>query len=72
MLNHPHLRPPQHFQKPADYESNKSWHPYSTPMGPKAGSHSSGDEVRYQATEKDSEPSRHPYTSTGTGPKPGG
>jgi hypothetical protein len=62
----------ERFQKPADYEANKSWHPYSTSIGPKPGSHSSGEDTRYQGTDKDSEPGRHPYTSTGTGPKPGG
>jgi hypothetical protein len=59
-----------HYQPPADYDSNASYHPYSTPSkGLNPGSHSSGKEERYQATEQDNAPARHPYTATGFGPK---
>ncbi len=59
-----------HYQAPADWDSNKNYHPYSTSIGPKPGSHSSGPDEHYQATEQDNTPARHPYTSTGTGPRP--
>jgi hypothetical protein len=61
----------EHYQPPANYDSNKSQHPYSTSIGPKPGSHSSGQDEHYQSTGDDAVPSRHPYTSN-TGPKPGG
>src|SRR3954454_1948764 len=57
----------QHHQPAADYESDKSQHPYSTSIGPKPGSHSSGQDVHYEATEQDSAPARRPYSSSGTG-----
>jgi hypothetical protein len=59
-----------HYQVPADWDSNKNYHPYSTSIGPKPGSHSSGQDEHYQATEEDNTPARRPYTSTGTGPRP--
>ena len=45
-------------------------HPYSTSIGPKPGSHSSGQDEHYRATEEDNTPARRPYTSTGMGPRP--
>jgi hypothetical protein len=59
-----------HQPAAANYDSDKSQHPYSTSIGPKPGSHSSGQDEHYQATEGDSAPARHPYTSTGAGPRP--
>jgi hypothetical protein len=59
----------EHYRPPADYESNKSYHPYSTSIGPKPGSHSSGEDQHYQATDQDSTPGRHPYTGN-VGPRP--
>ena len=53
----------------AAYAADKWQHPYSTSVGPQPGSHSSGKDEHYQATEGDNAPSRHPYTST-LGPKP--
>ncbi len=53
----------------APYAADKWQHPYSTSVGPQPGSHSSGKDEHYQATEGDNAPSRHPYTST-LGPKP--
>jgi len=50
-------------------EGDKWQHPYSTSVGPQPGSHSSGKDEHYQATEGDDAPSRHPYSST-LGPKP--
>jgi hypothetical protein len=51
------------------YTADKWQHPYSTSVGPAPGSHSSGKDEHYQATEDDNAPSRHPYTAT-FGPKP--
>jgi hypothetical protein len=59
----------EHYQPPADYAVNKADHPYSTSIGPKPGSHSSGVDVPYHPTAADSSPSMHPYTA-GAGPKP--
>ncbi len=59
----------EHYQPPADYETNKAVHPYSTSIGPKAGSHSSGPEQHYQASGNDT-PAQHPYTAPGMGPRP--
>lgn len=59
----------EHYQPGADYATDKSQHPYSTSIGPQPGSHSSGQDVHYQATDADKEPGRHPYTSN-MGPKP--
>ncbi len=53
----------------SNYEADKWQHPYSSSVGPAPGSHSSGKDVHYQATDGDNDPSRHPYTST-FGPKP--
>ncbi len=50
------------------YGTDKWQHPYSTSVGPQPGSHSSGKDAHYQATEGDNAPSRHPYTSN-LGPK---
>jgi hypothetical protein len=61
----------EHYKPPAGYGADPSQHPYSTSIGPKPGSHSSGQDEHYQSTGEDSAPSRHPYTSN-TGPKPGG
>jgi len=60
----------QHYQPPSGYDADKSQHPYSTSIGPKPGSHSSGEDTHYQATDQDSSPSRHPYTTSGMGPRP--
>jgi hypothetical protein len=57
-------------QLPAGYEADKSLHPYSSSVGPQIGSHNSGKDVHYEATEGDNDPSRHPYTSTNFGPRP--
>ena len=51
-----------------DYQADKWQHPYSTSVGPQPGSHSSGKDVHYEATDGDNTPSRHPYTSN-LGPK---
>ncbi|MGA7260917.1 MAG: hypothetical protein WA709_29820 [Stellaceae bacterium] len=56
-------------QPTAGYEADKSQHPYSTSIGPQPGSHSSGKDEHYQASDGDNAPSRHPYTSN-FGPKP--
>ncbi len=61
----PTVAPPASSTSDAD----KWQHPYSTSVGPQPGSHSSGKDQHYQATEGDNAPSRHPYTST-LGPKP--
>jgi hypothetical protein len=43
-------------------QADKWQHPYSTSVGPQPGSHSSGKDEHYQATEGDNAPSSHPYT----------
>ena len=58
-----------HYQPPADYSSNPADHPYSTSIGPKPGSHSSGADVPYQASTWDAAPAQHPYNSAGMGPR---
>jgi hypothetical protein len=62
----------QHYQPSANYDADKTQHPYSTSIGPKPGAHSSGVDEHYQSTDEDSAPGRHPYTAPGLGPKPGG
>jgi hypothetical protein len=49
--------------------ADKWQHPYSTSVGPQPGSHNSGKDEHYQATEEDNAPSRHPYTAN-FGPRP--
>lgn len=58
-----------HYQPPADYATNPDYHPYSTSIGPKPGSHSSGIDKHYRPTAADALPSHHPYTSPGMGPR---
>ena len=58
----------EHYQPADDYETNKAVHPYSTSIGPKAGSHSSGPEQHYQASGEPA-PVEHPYTVPGMGPR---
>jgi hypothetical protein len=53
----------------APYAADKWQHPYSTSVGPQPGSHNSGKDEHYQATEDDNAPSRHPYTGN-LGPRP--
>jgi hypothetical protein len=55
-------------QSTLGYEAEKSQHPYSTSIGPQPGSHSSGKDVHYEATDGDNAPTRRPYTSN-LGPK---
>ena len=59
----------QRYQPGPDYDADKSQHPYSTSIGPKPGSHSSGGEEGYKATDADKDPARHPYTAN-MGPRP--
>jgi hypothetical protein len=54
---------------PLPYAADKWQHPYSTSVGPQPGSHNSGKDEHYQATEDDNAPSRHPYTGN-LGPRP--
>lgn len=54
---------------PSNYSANPADHPYSTSIGPKPGAHSSGVDHHYQTSARDSEPARHPYDSTGMGPR---
>src|SRR5438046_10703231 len=51
------------------YGADKWQHPYSTSVGPQPGSHNSGKDEHYQATEDDNASSRHPYTGN-LGPRP--
>ncbi|MGA8380931.1 MAG: hypothetical protein WB710_07360 [Stellaceae bacterium] len=57
------------YHPPADYATNPADHPYSTSIGPKPGSHSSGTDVPYRATAWDAQPAHHPYDATGMGPR---
>ena len=59
----------EHYQAPADYAANPTYHPYSTSIGPKPGAHSSGVDVHYGATAADDAPAAHPYTAAGVGPR---
>ena len=60
----------EHYQPPADWNSNKADHPYSTSIGPSPGSHSSGQDTHYQTPPGwESATGMHPYTSE-AGPKP--
>ena len=61
--------PPAAASPSATYGADKWQHPYSTSVGPQPGSHSSGKDEHYQATEGDNDPGRHPYTAI-LGPKP--
>jgi hypothetical protein len=58
-----------HYQPPADYSANAVDHPYSTSIGPKAGSHSSGVDRHYEASSWDDQPVHHPYDAKGVGPR---
>jgi hypothetical protein len=58
----------EHYQPAPNYDADASQHPYSTSIGPKPGSHSSGGEENYKATDGDNEPGRHPY-SANVGPR---
>jgi hypothetical protein len=58
----------EHAQPAGGYEADRSQHPYSPSIGPQPGSHSSGKDVHYEATDGDNAPSRHPYTAN-LGPK---
>ena len=53
----------QRPQSRAEYEADKSQHPYSTSIGPQPGAHSSGKDQHYETTDGDKSPTRHPYTS---------
>ena len=59
----------EHYQAPADYGANPTYHPYSTSIGPKPGAQSSGVDVHYGATAADDAPAAHPYTAAGVGPR---
>jgi hypothetical protein len=58
----------EHAQPAVGAEADRSQHPYSPSIGPQPGSHSSGKDEHYDATDGDKAPSRHPYTSN-LGPK---
>jgi hypothetical protein len=59
------------FQKPADYDSNRAYHPYSTGgTGPNPGSNVSASNGPF-APPADS-PANRPYSAGGLGPNPGG
>src|SRR6476660_6881368 len=53
----------EHYQAKPSYDADASQHPYSTSIGPKPRSHSSGGEENYKATDVDNNPVRHPYTA---------
>ena len=53
----------EHAQPAGGYEADRSQHPYSPSIGPQPGSHSSGKDVHYEATDGDNAPSSHPYTA---------
>ncbi len=62
----------EHFQKPADWDTNPAYHPYSTSgMGPNPGSGVTANNEPHQPSPGSDSPARHPYSQGGTGPQPG-
>jgi hypothetical protein len=58
------------FQKPADYDSNRAYHPYSTGgTGPNPGSNVSASNAPF--TPPADTPANRPYSAGGLGPNPG-
>lgn len=62
----------QAYQKPADWNSNPAYHPYSTSgAGPNPGSNVSANNEPYTPSAAGDSPASHPYSQGGTGPSPG-
>jgi hypothetical protein len=60
------------YQKPADWESNRAYHPYSTSgAGPNPGSNVSANNEPYTPPSGGDSTAAHPYSQGGTGPAPG-
>lgn len=62
----------QAYQKPADWATNRTYHPYSSSGGgPNPGSNVSANNEPYAAPPGGETPATHPYSQTGSGPNPG-
>jgi hypothetical protein len=62
----------QTYQKPADWDTNPAYHPYSTSgAGPNPGSNVSANNEPYAPPSGGDSPATHPYSQGGTGPSPG-
>jgi hypothetical protein len=60
------------YQKPADWESNRAYHPYSTSgAGPNPGSNVSANNEPYTPPPGGDSAAGHPYSQGGSGPAPG-
>jgi hypothetical protein len=60
------------YQKPADYDSNRNYHPYSTSGGgPNPGSNVSANNEPFTPPAGADTPASHPYSPGGAGPNPG-
>jgi hypothetical protein len=60
------------YQKPADWDSNRAYHPYSTSgAGPNPGSNVSANNEPYTPPAGGDSTAAHPYSQGGTGPAPG-
>jgi hypothetical protein len=60
------------YQKPADWNSNPAYHPYSTSgVGPNPGTNVSANNEPYSPPAGGDSPATHPYSQGGTGPTPG-
>jgi hypothetical protein len=60
------------YQKPADWESNSAYHPYSTSgAGPNPGTNVSANNEPYAPPPGGDAPATHPYSPGGSGPNPG-
>ena len=60
------------FKKPADYDSNRNYHPYSTSGGgPNPGSNVSANSEPFTPPAGGDTVANHPYSPGGAGPNPG-
>ena len=62
----------QTYQKPADWDSNSAYHPYSSSgAGPNPGTNVTANSEPYTPPPGGDSPASHPYSQGGTGPSPG-
>lgn len=60
------------YQKPADYNSNRNYHPYSSSGdGPNPGNNVPANSEPYTPSATAELPAGHPYSPGGVGPNPG-
>jgi len=66
------ISPSPAYQKPADYDSNRSYHPYSSSGGgPNPGSNVPANSEPYTPSANADSLAGHPYSPGGAGPNPG-